>query len=147
MMTQQEKLQFDISAKHAAMLAEPLLARLATASLPEGQPHVVPVWYLWDGDSLWISAYRSTRKVRMLMQNPRCAVVVDRAGNNGEAGILFEGQAELVTGPFDFLVQRTAEIYTRYLGEDGVLAPDPQEWMHSPENLLIHLTPEKVYTW
>ncbi len=146
-MTQQEKVQVNISEKYAAMLSEPLLARLATASLPEGQPHVVPVWYLWDGENLWISAYRSTRKVRMLERNPRCAVVVDKSADNGESGVLFEGRAELVTSPYDFLVQKTAEIYTRYLGEDGVLAPDPQEWMHSPENLLIRLTPEKIAAW
>ena len=147
-MSEQEKFRFNISEKHTAMLSEPLLARLATASLPEGQPHVVPVWYQWDGERLWISSYRSTRKIRILEQNPRCAVVVDQVTGSGEiSGVLFEGLAELVRAPSDFLVRKTAEIYTRYLGEEGVQAPDPQEWMHSPENLLIRVSPSKVYAW
>ncbi len=46
-------------------LAEPRIARMATAN-KDGQPHVVPVWYAWDGNTLWISAYADTRKVKDL---------------------------------------------------------------------------------
>jgi nitroimidazol reductase NimA-like FMN-containing flavoprotein (pyridoxamine 5'-phosphate oxidase superfamily) len=50
-------------------LTRRLLGRLATAS-PEGQPHVVPVWFLWEDGAAWISSYRSTRKVIDLERNP-----------------------------------------------------------------------------
>lgn len=137
-----------LTEKAAALLERPLLARLATASPRDCQPHVVPVWFLWDGAQVWISSYRSTRKVRMLEENPRCAVVVDTVDAEGrESGVLFEGQAELVTGPDDFLKDMITRVYVRYLGEDGVLAPDPQEWIHSPENLLIKLVPAKTMSW
>jgi hypothetical protein len=59
-----------------ALLAKPTLARLATAS-PSGQPHVVPVWFLWEQGAVRISSYQSTRKVKDLERNPRCALVVD----------------------------------------------------------------------
>ena len=38
-------------------------------------------------------------------------------------------------------------IYKRYLGEEGVLEKDPQEWIADRHNMLIKLTPEKVITW
>ena len=31
--------------------------------------HVVPVWFGWDGESIYISAFRSTRKVKELIRN------------------------------------------------------------------------------
>ena len=62
-----------------AFLAEPLLARLASASPETLQPHVVPVWYAWDGEIFWINSYVTTRKIGELRDNPRCAVVVDVA--------------------------------------------------------------------
>lgn len=57
-------------------LSRPLLARLATAS-PEVQPHVVPVWFLWEDGFIWVSSYRSTRKITDLERNPKYAIVID----------------------------------------------------------------------
>ena len=60
-----------------AFLATPsLLGRLATVS-PQGIPHVVPVWFLWEDDAVWVSSYRSTRKIGDLERNPKCAIVID----------------------------------------------------------------------
>lgn len=132
-----------------SLLEKPLLARLATVNPLTFQPHVVPVWFGWDGESLWISAFRSTRKVRELMENRFCAIVIDEdaADHNTNWGVLFEGPAELVIEPPEVLREKTTWIYTRYLGPQGVLAPDPQSWIADPENLLIKLTPARTYAW
>lgn len=129
-------------------LEAPLLARLATVSLKTHQPHVTPVWYLWDGESVWISAFTSTRKVRELLKHPLCSIVIDEAPIGTENwGVIFEGAADLVTAPEPLVQAMTTRIYTRYLGPEGVLAKDPQSWIHDPENLLIKLTPAKTYSW
>ena len=125
-----------------------LLARLATADPETGQPHVVPVWYGWDGQSLWISAFRSTRKVKELLKNPRCSIVIDvDGGPPGLRAVLMEGKAELVLSPQELLEEKTTWVYTRYLGAEGVLADDPQSWIKDPENLLIKLTPAFIKSW
>ena len=59
------------------VLAEPVLARLATTNPKTMQPHVVPVWFMWDGESVWISSFVSTRKIRELKHNPRGAVLIE----------------------------------------------------------------------
>jgi hypothetical protein len=77
-------------------LARPLLARLATANPATGQPHVVPLWYGWDGTSIWISSFRSTRKIRELQKNPRCSIVIDMAEEGKETkAVILEGEVEL----------------------------------------------------
>jgi nitroimidazol reductase NimA-like FMN-containing flavoprotein (pyridoxamine 5'-phosphate oxidase superfamily) len=135
----------------AGTLAQPLLARLATASPDNLQPHAVPVWFYWDGDSLWISAFSSTRKVKELQRNPRCAVVIDGGGPPEEDstawGVLMEGAARLVTQPRDFVAEMSYRIYSRYMGEEGVQAPEPQSWMRDPGNTLIQLTPQLLRSW
>jgi nitroimidazol reductase NimA-like FMN-containing flavoprotein (pyridoxamine 5'-phosphate oxidase superfamily) len=144
----------DVDSKHRIdeILARPVLARLATASPGTLQPHVVPVWFYWDGECLWISGFRSTRKFRELERNPRCAVVVDGggpppAGQPPTWGVLLKGQAELITSPAEFVVEQSVRIYTRYLGEAGVRDPEPQSWIHDAENTLIRLTPQSIYVW
>jgi len=131
-----------------AALQGPHLARLATADPITHQPHVVPVWYGWDGQSMWVSSYSNTRKIKELKTNPMCAIIVDIADEDGSTwGILMEGEVELVTGPKDWLREKIIWVYTRYLGPEGVLAHDPQEWVYDPHNLLIKLSPQKIMTW
>jgi nitroimidazol reductase NimA-like FMN-containing flavoprotein (pyridoxamine 5'-phosphate oxidase superfamily) len=147
-MTDKDEANRSRAAKIEAFLSEPLLARMATASARDLQPHVVPVWFLWDGESVWISSYKSTRKIRELQCNPKCSIVIDAANRaGGLSAVLFEGQAELVTEPREFVQEMVTRVYAKYLGPEGVLAADPQEWIYSPENLLIKLTPEKTVTW
>ncbi len=129
-------------------LDQAILARFATAAPDTVQPHVVPVWFLWDGESVWISSFKNTRKVQELRRNARCAMVIDTEGNDlGVSAVLFEGEAELLTEPRDFVQEMATRIYTRYLGQDGVLTHDPQSWIHDPENLIIKLKPGKTHTW
>ena len=131
------------------LLSQPVLARIATANPQTAQPHVVPLWFLWDGASIWVSGFRSTRKFRELMANPLCAVLVEPADPRASKvqGILFEGKAEVITSPRQIVEEMSNRIYLRYLGEEGVKAVDPQSWIHDPENLVVRLTPQQVYTW
>ena len=85
--------------------------------------------------------------MREIGLNPRVSLVVDTDSNDGNApGVVFEGQAELITDPA-LGVERGTRIYTRYLGPQGVLAAEPQSWLHDPEHLIIHLDPLRVYAW
>lgn len=130
-----------------AYLDQPLLARMATASAATVQPHVVPVWYLWDGQSIWVHGYGSTRKFKDLAANPACSIVVDHATSGVDFwAVLLEGQAELITDPA--VVHPMAErIYARYIGVEGAQDPVPQSWIHDAESLLLKLTPARVVSW
>jgi len=128
-------------------LSRPLLARLGTTNPRTNQPHVTPVWYEWDGESLWISAFSSTRKVKEVRRNPKIAVLIDSVEDNGPTrGVLMEGTAELITDPA-VVSTRATSIYTRYLGPQGVLDKDPQSWIYDPENTIIRLMPERIFVW
>ena len=131
------------------LLAEPVLARLATANPATLQPHVVPVWFLWDGSSLWISAFVSTRKVKDLLKNPRCAVLIEpaQAKDSPLQAVLMEGSAELIQEPGTLVAEMSERIYAKYMGPEGVLAAEPQSWKSDPENRLVKLTPQRQFAW
>jgi general stress protein 26 len=131
-----------------AVLAEPVLARLATTNPKTLQPHVVPVWFAWDGESVWISSFVSTRKIRELKKNPRGAVLIESKQEGGKLqAVLLEGPVELVTEPRQLVSEIASRIYIRYLGPEGIRDDQPQSWLKDPENLLIKLTPEKIMSW
>jgi nitroimidazol reductase NimA-like FMN-containing flavoprotein (pyridoxamine 5'-phosphate oxidase superfamily) len=128
-------------------LEAPLIARMATAD-KDGRPHVVPVWYGWDGQALWISSFASTRKIGELEVNPYLSVVIDVAEADGaNKAVVFEGEVELIESPRDLVAEKSTWIYTRYLGEQGVLGKEPQSWIHDPLNRIIKLTPTDVFIW
>jgi general stress protein 26 len=121
---------------------------MATANPKTLQPHVVPVWYAWDGTSLWITTFRNTRKVKDLLKNPAISVVVDSAAPvEGLSAVILEGKVEIVVLPRSEMEEKTVWIYTRYLGPEGVMAAEPQSWIKDPELMLIRLTPSWVKIW
>ncbi len=129
------------------LLSQVIPARLATADPRTMQPHVVLVWFEWDGERIWVSSFKSTRKVREIRRNPKISITVDVDGGAlGTCAVILEGRAELITDPA-VVAPRATTIYVRYLGEDGVKEPEPASWIVDPENLLISLAPEKVYTF
>jgi general stress protein 26 len=130
-----------------SFLEGPHLARLATCNPKTLQPHIVPVWYEWDGYSVWISSFRSTRKIKEIQKNPRVALVVDIAiDGDTNMGVMFEGPVELVGDP-QLGIQQGTSIYTRYLGVEGAQAPTPQSWLQDSEHVLIKLTPIWMHSW
>jgi hypothetical protein len=60
---------------------------------PDGRPHAVPVWYVWDGRSLYFISDRKLQKSKNLAQQPWTVV---HAGD-GDDVIILEGQSEIVT--------------------------------------------------
>jgi nitroimidazol reductase NimA-like FMN-containing flavoprotein (pyridoxamine 5'-phosphate oxidase superfamily) len=139
----------EMNTNEEQLLSQPVLARLAAADPATLQPHVVPVWFLWDGEALWISAFSSTRKVKLLMRNPRTAILIepDHAHPSSLQAILIQGKVEIISQPPEFVRNRSVEIYTHYMGEAGAQGAEPQSWARDPENRLIRLQPEKVNSW
>ena len=76
-------------------------AHLATARTywlstvrPDGRPHAMPVWAVWQDDALLFSTGRRSRKARNLAANAWCVVSVEA----GPAAVVVEGRAEELEG-------------------------------------------------
>jgi nitroimidazol reductase NimA-like FMN-containing flavoprotein (pyridoxamine 5'-phosphate oxidase superfamily) len=103
-------------------LDKPLLARLATTDA--GWPHVVPVWFEFDGENFWIPAQAKTVKVEHIRRDKRVSLIIDTytepISKFNITQVMVKGEAELdhdlETNPSR---SRTISVYQRYLGKES----------------------------
>lgn len=58
------------------LLNSPIPVRLAYVGV-DGDPRVVPVGFLWDGEKVSVGSAVTSAKVEALRQNPRVAITID----------------------------------------------------------------------
>ena len=62
---------------------------------PDGSPHVVPLWFVWPEDAIYLSTRRDGRTWANVSNDPRVAVTIDLGRSWVEiAGIEIRGRAE-----------------------------------------------------
>jgi len=98
---------------HAFLRAGARTAAVATTRA-DGSPHVVPVWFIVDGDALVFTCAGASVKARNLARDPRIAMSVDDEAFP-YAFATVSGRAEIVERPDDFLAW-TTRIAHRYVG-------------------------------
>ena len=64
---------------------------------PDGAPHLVPTWFVWDGETIVIRSKPHARKVRNLAHDPRAMLALGDADDDFDVGLL-EARAEVVDG-------------------------------------------------
>ncbi len=75
-------------------LADEPVIWLATVR-QDGQPQVVPVWFLWDGERILIYSLPNSQKVRNIRHNPRVSLHFN-SDPWAEHVTRFDGRAEIV---------------------------------------------------
>ncbi|MEV7673836.1 PPOX class F420-dependent oxidoreductase [Streptomyces sp. NPDC088752] len=89
--------------------------KLATVR-DDGSPHVVPIWFVLDGDDFVFNTGKTTVKGRNLARDGRVSLCVDDEDPPFSFVSLF-GRAELSEEP-DALRHWATRIGARYMGED-----------------------------
>jgi PPOX class probable F420-dependent enzyme len=124
---------------HAFLSHGTRTAKLATSG-PGGQPHVMPVWFVLDGEELVFTTWGESVKGRNLRRDPRAAVVVDEEVAP-YAFVHLRGHVTLNEDLEDLLRFATA-IAGRYMGADR--AGEFGRRNAVPGELLVRLRPERV---
>ena len=95
-----------------ALLEAPNFGHLATV-LPDGAPHVVPIWVALEGDRIAFFTQPGSRKARNLEQDPRVAVSLTDF-DNPYASVWIRGRVTDTLDGEDALkiIDRISEKYT-----------------------------------
>lgn len=113
--------------------------KLATVGA-DGRPHVVPVWFVLDGDTVVFTSDGSAAKSRHMRRDQRVALCVDEE-TPPYAFVLIEGTAEIHPyGPE--MLDWTTRIARRYMGAELAEAYGRRNAVEG--ELLVRLTPAKV---
>ncbi|MFH8574703.1 PPOX class F420-dependent oxidoreductase [Streptomyces zaomyceticus] len=113
--------------------------KLATVR-DDGSPHVVPIWFLLDGDSFVFNTGKDTVKGRNLARDGRVSLCVDD-DTPPFAFVSLSGHAELSEEPAE-LRHWAGRIGARYMGEDR--ADEFGERNAVPGELLVRVRIQKV---
>jgi hypothetical protein len=126
-------------------LATERTCRVATAS-KDGRPHVVPLWFVWDGESLWLSSVVRSQRWTDLMRDPRVAVVVDAGVEYADLrGVELSGSVVPVgeiprTATADPILDQPEQLFAdKYTGGVKAQADGRHAW--------LQLIPEKLVSW
>lgn len=113
--------------------------KLATVR-PDGRPHVVPIWFTLDEDTLIFTTWHTTVKATNIRQNAYVSLCVDDE-TPPFAYAMLEGTATLLDDLEQLKVWAT-RIAARYMGPDLAEAYGTRNAV--PGELVVLVTPTKV---
>lgn len=121
------------------LLEHPHTAKIATVRA-DGRPHVAPVWFVLDGDTLIFNTWHSTVKALNMQRDPRVCLCIDDE-TPPFSYVQIEGIATLST-ELESLRYWATQIGGRYMGEGR--AEEYGKRNGAPGELLVRVTPTKI---
>ena len=129
-----------------AFLAAERTCRVATVGA-DGRPHVAPLWFVWDGTSLWLTSLVRSQRWTDLARDPRVAVVIDAGEGYAElrgaelsGSVVPVGDAPQTTADADPALAVPERLFAdKYAG--GTVAPP------DGRHAWLRLTPDKIVSW
>jgi PPOX class probable F420-dependent enzyme len=114
-------------------------AKLATA-MHDDRPHVMPPWFVLDGEQIVFTTIASSVTGRNLRRDPRVALVVDEQ-RPPYAFVRVHGRVTLHED-LDELLRFATAIGARYMGQDRAEEFGRRDAV--PGEVLVRVTPERV---
>ncbi|HSL75379.1 MAG TPA: pyridoxamine 5'-phosphate oxidase family protein [Candidatus Limnocylindrales bacterium] len=111
----------------------------------DGAPHLVPTWFVWDGETIVIRSKPHAKKVRNLAHDPRAMVALGDAEDDFDVGLL-EARA-VVTGVGDAgPAPLPSAFLAKYQERIAALGITPAEFA-ATYSATIRLTPSRALGW
>lgn len=132
-----------------AFLAEARVVTVASMG-PNGRPHLMPLWYIVDGDAVICWTYGASQKVKNLERLPQATLLVEAGDRYGELrGAMLECDVEIIRDPEQVLDVGVALAY-RY----GATPPGaPVEVVRAgaarrgAKRVALRFRPTRVVSW
>jgi len=115
---------------------------------PGGRPHLMPLWYLREGDVLLAWTYSKSQKVRNLERDPRATLQL-------EAGRDSYGQLRGVMLECDVAIERDParvgefglKLMARYAGAEISAQARAGVLQQASKRVVLRFTPTRVVSW
>lgn len=110
---------------------------------PDRRPHVLPVWFDWDGSSILVFSKPHAQKVRNLRLDPSVMIAIGAPGLDFDVELV-EGNAELVPVATRELMPESFASKYRALMENGGITSDQYAAVYSQP---IRIRPRRWLDW
>jgi PPOX class probable F420-dependent enzyme len=121
----------------------PALVGIVGTVRKDGSPHVVPVWYRWDGNAVFVWSDEGRGWVRNALRDPRVAFSVQET-QPPFAAVVMHGTAQARTTDEDDVSAEIRSITRRYIAEDGV-EEYVAGWAHL--RTIVTIRPDSISSW
>jgi PPOX class probable F420-dependent enzyme len=128
-----------------AFLDEQKVMQCATAG-PRGLPHMVPLWFVRDGDELRGWTFAKSQKAKNLARDPRATVGIEDGVSYEELrGVMFECDVAVEHDPAH-VEEYGTEIFRRYVGK---ITPELQAMIaqQAKKRVGLRFTPTRTVSW
>ena len=109
----------------------------------DGRPHVVPIWFVLEGNKIVFNTGSYSVKAKNMMREPRVSISVDDQ-EPPYSFVTVEGTAELIEDPSECL-QCATRIGERYMGQDR--AEEFGKRNSAEGELIVKITPTNVLAY
>ena len=109
---------------------------------PDGAPHLVPIWFTWDGATLLVFSKPHAQKVRNLRANPTVMLALGDPSADFDV-VLVEARAELDPIPASSLPPAHLAKYGERMAALGL---SPEAFLETYAQV-IRITPERPLGW
>jgi nitroimidazol reductase NimA-like FMN-containing flavoprotein (pyridoxamine 5'-phosphate oxidase superfamily) len=119
------------------------ILRLATIG-PSGNPHIVPVWYMYDNDKFYVGTNTKTRKAKNIKKNSKVSFCIDIGIKSPNIiGMMGIGRARLIlkTDRVELLAEKILLRYFKNMRNQSA-----QQLLHQTD-CIIEITPKKITNW
>jgi PPOX class probable F420-dependent enzyme len=130
------------SARVSRLLESEPVVWLSTVK-PDGTPHLVPIWFSWDGETVLIASKPHARKVANLRENPRVMLALGEPEDDFDVGLL-EGVAEILDQPAAEVLP-TSHLW-KYRDQMAAIGLGREEFL-ATYSLVIRITPTRFFPW
>lgn len=130
------------AARVRRFLAEEPVLWLSTVR-PDGTPHIVPIWFWWDGEAILVFSKPDARKVRNLRANPAAMLAVGDADDDFDVALL-EGRATLLTSTTAEMMP-AAHVH-KYADRMAAIGLSPAEYA-ATYSQVIRIVPTRYLGW
>ncbi len=113
--------------------------KLATVR-EDGRPHVVPIWYDLDGDTLVFTTGAGSVKYKSMRRDPRVSLTADDQ-TPPYSYVMIEGTVSFSEDPGELLYWAT-RIGGRYMGEDQAEAYGKRN--SAPGEVIVRIKPSRI---
>jgi hypothetical protein len=131
-------------AERDAFLAAERTCRVASVGR-DGSPHVTPLWFAWDGSSVWLTSIVRSQRWADLQRDRRVSVIVDAGVGFGELrGVEIRGAVDVVGE-----VPRTGEDVPELEVPERLFADKYAGGRihHDGRHAWLRVTPSKIVSW
>ena len=129
-------------------LEEQMIVSVATVG-PSGRPHLVPLWYVPDGEELIGWTYAKSQKARNLERDPRATLQVEDGIQYDELrGAMFECDVDVERDP-DRVTDYGVALFSRYAAGGGDPGDEVRAMVKSqaPKRVGLRFKPTRTVTW